>query len=192
MRTVTYRDGPGAGRTRIGETIKERRPSDRNILDRGRPSSVARALKVIGDRWSFMVIREGFFGVRRFDILQNKLGIAPNILSDRLSRLVSDGIFERLKYQASPDRFEYRFTMRGKDLYGPLLAMLAWGDRWLSGGKPPLILTHSNCKSDFEPAVICDRCKEPLKAADMSYKLSYNFPSHGRPAKPNRPIVDGT
>ena len=86
VRTVTYRDGPGAGRTPIGETLKETRPSDRNILDRGRPSSVARALKVIGDRWSFMLIREGFFGVRRFDILQNKLGIAPNACHAGLGR----------------------------------------------------------------------------------------------------------
>jgi DNA-binding HxlR family transcriptional regulator len=191
VRTVVYRDGPGAGTTPILVTIKERRQVDRNIFDRGRPSSVARTLKVIGDRWTFMVIREGFFGVRRFDVLQTQLGIAPNILSDRLNRLVSDGIFEKLKYQASPDRFEYRFTEKGKDLYGSMLAMLSWGDRWLSNGEPPLILTHKQCGADFEPAVICDQCKASLAAADMSYKLSYHFPPDDiRERKPNRPIAD--
>jgi DNA-binding HxlR family transcriptional regulator len=191
VRTVSYRDGPGAGTTPVLETIKERRKVDRNIFDRGRPSSVARTLKVIGDRWSFMVIREGFFGVRRFDTLQTQLGIAPNILSDRLNRLVSDGIFERSKYQASPDRFEYRFTGKGKDLYGPMLAMLNWGNRWLSNGDPPLILTHKACGAVFEPAVICDQCEEPLAAADMSYKLSYLFAADEmRERKPNRPITD--
>ena len=102
--------------------------SDPSVLDRGRPSSVAQTLKVIGDRWSFMVIREAFFGVRRFDDLQNKLGIAPNILTDRLDRLVAEGIFKRRKYQDLPERYEYPLTEKGKDLYGPLIAMLRWGD----------------------------------------------------------------
>jgi DNA-binding HxlR family transcriptional regulator len=187
VKTVAYRDGSGAGFTPIAGMKRSRRTSDPAVLDRGRPSSVARALKVIGDRWSFMIIREGFFGVCRFDELQSKLGIAPNILADRLNRLVAEGVFHRCKYQSLPQRFEYRFTDKGKDLYGPMLAMLCWGDRWLSGGKPPLILTHLTCGADFEPAVICDHCREPLKASDMSYKLNYSFPSDGRRAKANQP-----
>ena len=115
-KTVTYRDGPGAGVTPIVDAKRNRRPSDPSVLDRGRPSSVAQTLKVIGDRWSFMVIREAFFGVRRFDDLQNKLGIAPNILTDRLDRLVAEGIFKRRKYQDLPERYEYPLTEKGKDL----------------------------------------------------------------------------
>jgi DNA-binding HxlR family transcriptional regulator len=185
---VTYRDGPGAGISPVLETRRSRRASDPAVLDRIRPSSVARALKVIGDRWSFMIIREGFFGVRRFDELQTKLGIAPNILTDRLNRLVADGVFDRRLYQSLPDRFEYRFTKKGLDLYEPLIAMMRWGDRWLSAGEPPLILTHSKCGSDFQPAVICSNCHGELNSADMSYKLNYDFPVDGRPLKPNRPI----
>jgi DNA-binding HxlR family transcriptional regulator len=188
-RTVTYRDGPGAGISPILEARRSRRASDPAVLDRIRPSSVARALKVIGDRWSFMIIREGFFGVRRFDVLQMKLGIAPNILTDRLNRLVADGVFTRKRYQLLPERFEYRFTEKGRDLYGPLIAMMRWGDRWLSAGEPPLILTHRTCGTDFEPAVICSSCQGELKSADMSYKLNYDFPADGRPHKPNRPIL---
>ncbi len=189
-KTVTFRDGPGAGLTPIFETKRNRRASDPAVLDRGRPSSVARALKIIGDRWSFMIIREGFFGVCRFEELQTTLGIAPNILADRLNRLVQDGLFERRLYQTLPERFEYRFTGKGAALYGSLLAMLRWGDRWLAGGEPPLVLTHRDCGADFEPAVICDKCKGELKAADMSYKLSYKLAPDGRPLKPNRPISE--
>src|ERR1700674_3261583 len=190
VRTVTYRDGPGAGMSRIAKAKRNRRSSDPTVLERGRPSSVARALKVIGDRWSFMVIREAFFGVRRFDVLQMKLGIAPNILTDRLGRLVADGIFVRSKYQDLPPPLDYRLTEKGKDLYGPLIAMLRWGDRWLGNGKAPLILTHRACGSDFEPAVICDQCRRALTARDMSYKLNYPLPPHpNRPTKPGRPIL---
>jgi DNA-binding HxlR family transcriptional regulator len=189
-RTVRYRDGPGAGLSPMPKSKRHRRSSDPAVLDRGRPSSVARTLKAIGDRWSFMVIREAFFGVRRFDELQNKLGIAPNILTDRLNRMVGQGFFSRHKYQDLPPRFEYRLTEKGKDLYGPLIAMLRWGDRWLANGRPPLVLTHVACGGDFSPTVMCDQCRRPLAAHDMSYKLNYTRPDErDRPAKPGRPIV---
>jgi DNA-binding HxlR family transcriptional regulator len=186
---VTYRNGSGAGVTPVFDAKRNRRPSDPALLDRGRPSSVAQTLKVIGDRWSFMVIREAFFGARRFDDLQNKLGIAPNILTDRLDRLVAEGIFVRRKYQDQPERYEYPLTEKGKDLYGPLIAMLRWGDDWLARGKPPLILTHKKCGHDFNPAVVCDHCREPLLARDMSYRLNYRPRSDSRQRKPGRPLI---
>jgi DNA-binding HxlR family transcriptional regulator len=188
-KAVTYRDGPGAGSTPIVDTKRSRRPSDPSVLDRGRPSSVAQTLKVIGDRWSFMVIREAFFGNRRFDDLQNKLGIASNILTDRLDRLVAEGIFRRRKYQDQPERYEYPLTEKGMDLYGPLIAMMRWGDDWLARGEVPLILNHKDCGHDFKPAVICDRCREPLRAKDMSYRLNYRPRRDGRPLKSGRPIA---
>ena len=187
--TVTYRDGPGAGASPILDAKRNRRSSDPAVLDRGRPSMVAQTLKVIGDRWSFMVIREAFFGVRQFDQLQSKLGIASNILTDRLNRLVSEGVFDRRKYQDLPERFEYRLTDKGKDLYGPLMAMLRWGDRWLSRDEPPLIVTHNSCGKDFEPTVVCDHCRMPLNANDMSYRLNYRAKDDGRPRKAGRPIA---
>jgi DNA-binding HxlR family transcriptional regulator len=187
-KTVTYRDGPGAGTTQVIDAKRNRRPSDPTILDRGRPSSVAQTLKVIGDRWSFMVIREAFFGVRRFDDLQNKLGIAPNILTDRLDRLVAEGIFVRRKYQDQPERYEYPLTEKGKDLYGPLIAMLRWGDDWLAHGRRPLTLKHSKCGHDFNPTVVCSHCREPLRAQEMSYRLNYRPRSDSRPRKPGRPL----
>jgi DNA-binding HxlR family transcriptional regulator len=189
VKTVSYRDGPGAGASPVINAKRNRRPSDPAVLDRGRPSSVAQTLKIIGDRWSFMVIREAFFGVRRFDDLQNKLGIAPNILTDRLDRLVAEGIFKRTKYQDLPERYEYPLTDKGKDLYGSLIAMLRWGDEWLARGEVPLILNHKDCGKDFSPVVVCDHCREPLEAKDMSYRLNYRPRRDSRPLKTGRPIA---
>lgn len=173
-REVDYRDGPGAGRSRTKRGRNTRRASDGSRFLTGRPSSVSRALQVIGDKWSFMVVREAFFGHRRYDKIQTELGIAPNILTDRLSRLVTRGVFHRRLYQSAPDRYEYVLTDKGRDLYGPFVAMMAWGDRCLASGKPPLILTHKSCGHDFQAVVICDQCKRPIVAADMKYRLTYD------------------
>jgi DNA-binding HxlR family transcriptional regulator len=178
-RDAKYRDGPGAGRCPAKPGRNTRRASDGSRFVHGRPSSVSRALEIIGDKWSFMVVREGFFGNRRYDKILTELAIAPNILTDRLNRLVASGVFHRRQYQSSPDRYEYLLTDMGLDLYGPFIAMLRWGDRWLSKGKPPLILTHLKCGHDFQPSVNCDRCKLPIVAADMRYRLTYDPESFG-------------
>jgi DNA-binding HxlR family transcriptional regulator len=178
-RDVTYRDGPGAGRHPAKAGRNTRRASDGSRFLLGRPSSVSRALQIIGDKWSFMVVREAFFGNRRYDKILTELAIAPNILTDRLSRLVASGVFNRRQYQSSPDRYEYLLTDMGRDLYGPFIAMLRWGDRWLSKGKPPLLLKHLACGHDFHAEVLCDRCKRPIVAADMRYKLAYDPKSFG-------------
>jgi DNA-binding HxlR family transcriptional regulator len=178
-REVNYRDGPGAGRWPARPGRNTRRASDGSRFILGRPSSVSRALEIIGDKWSFMVVREGFFGNRRYDKILTELAIAPNILTDRLNRLVASGVLYRRRYQSSPDRYEYLLTDMGLDLYGPFIAMLRWGDRWLSKGKPPLILTHLKCGHDFQPSVDCDRCRQPIVAADMRYRLTYDPKSFG-------------
>lgn len=176
-RAVAYRDGPGAGESVASPARRSRRTSDDFM--RGRPSSVSKALQVIGDRWSFLVIREAFFGARRFDQLQSGLNIASNILTDRLARLVEAGVFRKRKYQSLPDRFEYRLTPMGMDLYGPLIMMMAWGDRWRSDGKPPLLLRHLDCGHDFTPVLLCNRCGRPIQAHAMKYRLRYNPDRYG-------------
>jgi DNA-binding HxlR family transcriptional regulator len=178
-RDVKFRDGPGAGR-RLAKTGRNtRRASDTKRFLLGRPSSVSRALEVIGDKWSFMVVREAFFGNRRYDKILTELSIAPNILTDRLSRLLEAGVFRKRLYQTSPERYEYLLTDMGRDLYGPFIAMLRWGDRWLAGGKPPLLLRHMTCGKDFNASVICNYCRKPIVAADMQYKLTYDPKAFG-------------
>jgi len=123
---------------------------------------------------TFSVIREAFLGVRRFDKFLSELMIAPIILADRLNRLIDRGICKRRKYQDLPERYEYHLTETGKDLYGALVVMLAWGDRWLSHGLPPLQLTHVTCRKDSIPTVICDGCRKPVAACNMRYRLNYD------------------
>jgi DNA-binding HxlR family transcriptional regulator len=183
---VNYRNGPGAGYRQAQPVRRARRSSDASQFSRGRPSSVSRTLEIIGDRWTFLIIREAFLGARRFERLMAELNIASNILTDRLTRLVATGIFERQKYQSQPERYEYRLTAMGKDLYGPLIVMLAWGDRWLSRGGPPIILTHRDCGGDFTPVVICDHCRKQVEAHGMRYRMNYDPRDFGAPAVSDR------
>jgi DNA-binding HxlR family transcriptional regulator len=100
--------------------------------------SIARALELIGDRWTLLVIRDVGLGKRRFDELLDSLGVASNVLSDRLGRLSSAGVLERVAYRERPERFEYRLTDKGRELSLVLLALMQWGDRHLSE-KPPRV-----------------------------------------------------
>ena len=174
---VRFRDGPGAGvEDRQSERKRTRRTSDPQLLERGRPCSVARILQVIGDRWAFLIIREFFFGVRRFDEFQERLGIAPNILSDRLGRLHDTAFIDKNMYQQNPPRYEYRLSTKGRDLYGAMLVMMYWGDQWFFNGLPPVRLRHQVCGQDFHAEVVCSACGQPLKPGDMNYSLSYRMP----------------
>lgn len=170
---VAHRDGSGAGYSLPETRLVTRRSSVPNVLQRVRPCSVARSLSIIGDRWSFLILREGWFGVRRFDEMRERLGIATNILADRLNRLVEAGVFQKISYNAAGDRYEYRFTKMGIDLYKPMLVMMAWGDKWLSNKHPPLRLRHNACNQDFHAQVVCSACLMPIEAEDTDYRLTY-------------------
>ncbi|HVW32063.1 MAG TPA: helix-turn-helix domain-containing protein, partial [Acidimicrobiia bacterium] len=97
------------------------------------PCSIARSVDLLGDWWTPLVLREAFLGRRRFDDIQAALGIGRNVLTQRLRRLVEEGMLDRVRYQSKPDRYEYVLTEKGRDFYPVLAAMIAWGDRWLSG-----------------------------------------------------------
>jgi DNA-binding HxlR family transcriptional regulator len=102
----------------------------------GQVCSVARALELVGERWTLLIVRDVALGRRRFDELRASLGIASNVLTDRLARLVENGILERVRYCERPERFEYRLTEKGADLRVPILALMQWGDRYLSDEPP--------------------------------------------------------
>ena len=144
------------------------------------PESVERTLAVVSDHWTFLILREAFFGTRRFEAFRENLGISRSVLTQRLAGLVNHGVLQRLPYQSSPERHEYRLTESGKDLYGISLTLMAWGDRWLSGGKgPPLLLTHRICGHDTSPVVVCAECRTELHARDVTYRSGPG--SAGRP-----------
>ncbi len=158
-RDVYVEDGPGAGLEPSSPPRAQRRSIvAAGTLNKGDPM-LDRAFQVLGDRWTSHVIAAAFMGRRRFNDIQGALGVAPNILSDRLSRLVDLGVLRRELYQQRPDRWEYRLTDTGRDLYPLIVELNRWGDRWLDGGKgPPLITYHRPCGHILKPTITCDQC----------------------------------
>ena len=124
--------------------------------------SIAQSLDVVGEWWTLLVLRNILMGQRRFEAIQADLGIARNILSDRLSTLVDNGVLDRVKYQDSPPRYEYRLTEMGFELFDVLMTLMAWGDKWLSPDGPPLLLVHEECGATTRPVLTCEHCGEPL------------------------------
>lgn len=130
--------------------------------------SVKAAVDLLADRWTFLVLREAFFGVRRFGHMQRNLGIGRPVLSSRLKRLVAEGLLERRPYREEPVWHEYRLTDKGLDFYPVALALMVWGDRYLAGDAgPPTILHHRTCNHDTRPEWICSHCREPLRPRDI-------------------------
>jgi DNA-binding HxlR family transcriptional regulator len=125
--------------------------------DRSR-CSVAGTLGVVGEKWSLLVLREAFFGVRRFADFQRILGAPKAVLSDRLATLVAQGILDRVPYQAEGERqrHEYRLTAKGRDLYPTLVALMQWGDTYLADGPPPLELQHRDCGAAVHLELTCE------------------------------------
>jgi DNA-binding HxlR family transcriptional regulator len=110
----------------------------------GQNCSIARTLEEVGDRWTLLIVRDVSLGRHRFDQLLDSLGVASNVLTDRLTRLVDEGILERTQYSDRPPRFEYHLTRKGRDLGIPLLALMQWGDRYLSETPPRVARRRSD------------------------------------------------
>ena len=135
----------------------------------GMDCSIARSLEVVGEWWTMLILREAFNGVRRFDDFQVRLGIARNVLAARLQRLVDNGIFERRLYQERPERYEYRLTEKGRDLYPVLMSLLHWGDKWVSDeAGPPITLTHEPCGHEPGPVMTCQHCCALLNPREVT------------------------
>jgi DNA-binding HxlR family transcriptional regulator len=127
------------------------------------PCSIARSVDLLGDWWTPLVLRDAYFGAKRFEHFQRNLGIGRNVLTQRLNRLVEEGMFERVRYQDHPPRDEYRLTDKGRDFMPVLMAMSAWGDRWLATEEgPPVTFTHKSCGHVTEARVVCSHCGEPI------------------------------
>jgi DNA-binding HxlR family transcriptional regulator len=140
------------------------------VLHRDYPAldcSVAKALEVIGERWSLLIVRSVMHGNRRFGEMQESLGIARNVLSSRLQRLVDEEILERRAYQESPPRYEYFLTQKGLDLWPALIALLNWGDRYSPDPEGPRrLIVHKECGGTVSERGICESCGKVLTARD--------------------------
>ncbi|MCW2914924.1 MAG: transcriptional regulator, HxlR family [Actinomycetia bacterium] len=129
--------------------------------------SIARSLEIVGDRWTMLVIRTALEGVRRFDDFQETLGIARNVLTDRLIRLCDEGILRKVRYQERPDRYEYRLTRKGVELWPAMMSLLLWGDRHYADDGPPLIIAHRGCGGRLTTELKCDSCGASIGPADV-------------------------
>ena len=129
--------------------------------------SVAQCLEIDGEWWTMLIVRDAFLGVTRFDVFQQRLGIARNVLQLRLERLVKAGVFERVAYSEHPPRFDYRLTPKGRDLWPVMNAMRQWGDRYAAPNGPPIRLVHRSCGHEALGTVVCSECGQSMNAQNV-------------------------
>ena len=141
------------------------------MLDRTYPGqicSVARALEVVGERWSLLILRDALFGFTRFEDFRSRLGIASNVLTARLERLVDEGLLERRLYQEHPKRFEYVLTEKGRGLGPALMMLMKWGDEhYPTEAGPPVATLHRGCGGKVDRRMRCGRCGERVEFQDV-------------------------
>jgi len=131
-------------------------------------ATAQQALALLADRWTFLIVRDAYFGVHRFGELQRNLGIARNVLADRLSKLVEHELLERVRYRTDPDWYEYKLTKRGLDLYPTILTFFRWVDtHYGDPDRPAVRLRHRSCGKLTQPLLVCSQCREPIGAQDV-------------------------
>jgi len=149
--------------------------------------SIARTLEVLGERWTLLVVRDALLGLRKFDEFQRSLGVARNVLSDRLNRLVDAGVLERVPYQQRPPRFEYQLTATGRELAVPVVGLMHWGDRHLAGrAGPPRLTRHRECGGAVHIGLACANCGQPVPPGDMEVMPGPGLPSPPRSRRNGR------
>lgn len=143
-------------------------PDNHSEEARAKAVAAQEALALLADRWSFLIFREAFSGVHRFGQLQRNLGIARNILADRLAKLVEHGLLEKVRYRTEPDWYEYRLTEAGLGLYPAILAFFRWADANYGDPRRPAVrIRHRSCGRLTQPLLVCSECREPLGAKDV-------------------------
>ncbi|MNQ71949.1 putative HTH-type transcriptional regulator YybR [compost metagenome] len=147
------------------------------------PCSLARTLSVVGDRWTLLVLRECFLGIRRFDEFEKRLGVTRHVLAERLKKLVEAGVLDKVAYQQRPLREEYRLSDKGRDLYPAVLALVNWGDRHMSGAEgAPIRHRHSHCGQPMHGVLVCSECGEALQPGDVVLEEAPAFKGQLLPA----------
>ena len=148
--------------------------------------SIARTVDVIGEPWSPLIVRNIYVGIRRFDQLQQNLGISRKVLAERLRWLTETGVLERREYSSAPPRFEYVLTDKGLELFDVLMVMVRWGDRWQAGeAGPPVLYRHHACGQISHVDLNCSECGQPMHATDIDV-----LPGPGAELPPEGPADD--
>lgn len=168
---VDWEAGPGVG---LMAAQYSRRRQQRDAVSARPPSSTLmdEVAQIIGDRWASLVIRSLFTGLRKFDEILHDTGMATNILSERLSWLVSKGMIRAHEYSAVPKRYEYRLTRKGVDYYPVLLMLMRWGDTYYVAPEgPPLLLKHRSGGHVLDPVVTCSCCGTKVQPEDVRFEM---------------------
>jgi DNA-binding HxlR family transcriptional regulator len=154
------------------------------MLDRTYPEqvcSVARALEVVGERWTLLILRDALLGVRRFDDFQGNLGLARSVLTARLNRLVEEGVLERRRYQSNPDRFEYLLTPKGRELGPVIFHLMKWGDsHYPTQAGPPRLALHTGCGGKVDAGLRCASCRKQVAFADLELRPGPGLQANAR------------
>ena len=129
--------------------------------------TIARAMATLGDKWTFIVLREIFNGVRRFDQMRVRTNIPRQVLANRLDKLVAEDVLRKVPYreEGARVRYEYRLTPKGVDLSPALVALMRWGDKHLAGGDVPTVLVHERCGTPLDQTFICWHCDATVEPA---------------------------
>ena len=136
------------------------------------PCSVARALSIVGDSWTLLILRDSFLGTKRFDKFQQQIGLSRHRLTDRLNKLVEYEILRKVPYQEKPKRHEYRLTRKGVELYPVLMTLAKWGDNWMAGGDgAPIEYTHTKCNHHMTMNLCCSECGEEINPREVIPKV---------------------
>ncbi|MFC4261003.1 winged helix-turn-helix transcriptional regulator [Marinobacter lacisalsi] len=144
------------------------------------PCSLARTLAVVGDRWTLMILRDCFLGIRRFDDFEKRLGITRHVLTDRLKKLVEHGVLTKVPYQQRPLREEYRLTEKGLELHPLILALVSWGDRHMADERgAPLQHIHKGCGKAMTPVTVCSECGDTVTARDIRVQVGAGWQEQG-------------
>jgi DNA-binding HxlR family transcriptional regulator len=171
----------GTSQTEAAPAASERAGSD------AASCSIQATLDLVGDRWTLLILRDIFRGVHRFSQIRDDLGIARNLLTDRLASLVEHDILAKVPYQDRPVRHEYRLTPKGLDLSPALVALMGWGDRWAADGQPPTLLVHDACRTPLEQVLLCPACDETVRPTHIRSR-----PGPGRGTDTNSPSGSAT
>jgi DNA-binding HxlR family transcriptional regulator len=132
--------------------------------------SIARSVDMVGEWWTLLILRDLFAGMSAYDELQRDLGIASNVLAARLQKLRDAGLVERSADPADARRWRYALTDQGRELYPVLLALMAWGDKWLAApGQQPVLVLHRTCGQVTAAVPACSVCREPLAFEDLRF-----------------------
>jgi DNA-binding HxlR family transcriptional regulator len=146
------------------------------------PCPLARTVDLIGDWWTPLILREAYYGVRRFDDFEANLKIGRNVLAERLKRLVDEGMFEKHLYEAHPPRFEYLLTKKSRDFFPVIAAIMRWGNEWMFDDGPTIELVESASGRPLEPLVVDERTMKPISLRGVETRLGPGFPPKLRKA----------